>query len=76
VTAVTDCELVELTSDAFRRFALDNPALLEQVGAAVAARRARLADLRLVSGPVEADQEAPSTFLASVRRFLGLSSVG
>jgi small-conductance mechanosensitive channel/CRP-like cAMP-binding protein len=75
VTAVADCEVVEITADAFRQFVLQNPAALEQVGAAVAARGARLADLRLASGAPAVGSEAPSTFLASVRRFLGLTSV-
>jgi CRP-like cAMP-binding protein len=75
VTAVTDCDLVEITADAFRQFVLQNPAALEQVGAAVAGRSARLADLRLASGTPVSGPEAPSTFLASVRRFLGVSPV-
>jgi small-conductance mechanosensitive channel len=73
VTAATDCELLEITADAFRRFVLDNPAVLEEVGEAVATRAARLADLRLVSGSQAPPVEEPSSFVASVRRFLSLS---
>ena len=73
VTAVSDCEVLEITADGFRRLVLENPAVVEQVGAAVATRAARLADLRLAQGAGARGDEPPSSFVARVRRFLRLS---
>ena len=42
VTAVTDCDLLEIDADAFRGVVLDEPAILDAVTAAVSARRAEL----------------------------------
>jgi CRP-like cAMP-binding protein len=71
VSAATDCVLMEVTADAFRRFILDKPDVLERVGLAVAARREELERTRAIDmSPARA--EAQASFLARVRHFLGL----
>ena len=40
VRALGDCTVVEITSDAFRAFVLNQPALVERIGAVIAERRA------------------------------------
>ena len=42
VTAVTDCELIEVSADAFRRVVLTDAAIVDRVAAAVETRRAEL----------------------------------
>src|SRR5262249_9049787 len=44
--ATVDSELLEITGEAFRQFALANPAVVEQIGVAVANRRADLEERR------------------------------
>jgi small-conductance mechanosensitive channel len=73
VTATSDCELLEITADAFRQFVLANPAVVEEVGLAVAKRAAGLAELRTAS-EASARGEPPSSFIARARRFLRLSA--
>ena len=71
VSAATDCVLMEVTADAFRRFVLDKPSVLERVSHAVAARREGLARTRAAdAAPPKVETE--ESFLARVRRFLGL----
>jgi CRP-like cAMP-binding protein len=73
VSAATDCDLMEVTADAFRRFVLDKPSVLERVSHAVAIRREELAQTRaIVVAP--AGLESEENFLSRVRRFLGLAS--
>jgi small-conductance mechanosensitive channel/CRP-like cAMP-binding protein len=74
VTAVRDAELLEIRTEAFRRFVLGNPAIVEQVGAAVAARAAQLAEHRAAGSPAAAAAETPQRFLARVRRFLQVAT--
>lgn len=74
VAAVTDAELLEITADAFRQFVLANPATVEQIGGAVAARAAMLEEHRAAGATAAAAVEEPRTFLARVRRFLRLSA--
>jgi small-conductance mechanosensitive channel/CRP-like cAMP-binding protein len=66
-----DSELMEITADTFRQFVLANPAAVEQIGGAVAARAAEL-DRHRAAGAPAAPVEPPSTFVTRVRRFLGL----
>jgi CRP-like cAMP-binding protein len=73
VTALTDAELLEITADAFRRFVLANPTAVEQIGGAVAARAAELEEHRAAGAAAEVGVEESHTFLARVRRFLGLT---
>ncbi len=71
VKAVTDSELLEITSETFRQFVLANPAAVEQIGVAVADRAAELDEHR-AAGSTSAVAEPPQTFLTRVRRFLRL----
>jgi hypothetical protein len=71
VTAVTDCTLLEITGEAFRRFVLANPSALEDVTQATAARAVELVQVRVSSSPPRAP-EAPASFLGRVRKFLRL----
>ena len=73
VTAVRDSELLEITSEAFRRFVLENPAVVDEVGTAVAARTAHLQDRRAAGQAPAATVETSQRFLARVRRFLRLA---
>jgi small-conductance mechanosensitive channel/CRP-like cAMP-binding protein len=73
VTAVTDCELVEITINAFRRFVMANPAAVDQISAAAATRAAVLDQHRAAAAAEPGVSEPVTTFLARVRRFLALS---
>ena len=70
VTATTDCRLLELGVDAFRKVALADPTMIEHVTAAVATRRAELDLHRATRTEAPAALEAPQTFLARVIDFL------
>ena len=72
VTAVTDCELIEIGAEAFRRVVLADAAVVERVTAAVATRRAELDQHRAVSTSGPAASETPHTLVTRVRRFLRL----
>lgn len=72
VTAVTDCELIEIGADAFRRVVLADAALVERVTAAVAARRAELDQHRVSRPSGNAAAEPAHTLVDRVRRFLRL----
>ena len=73
VTAATDCELLEIDTDAFRRVVLPDPTLVERITSAVAARRAELEIHRATKAAHPGAIEQPHTFLARVRQFLRLS---
>jgi small-conductance mechanosensitive channel/CRP-like cAMP-binding protein len=72
VTAIRDSEIIEIKAEAFRRFVLANPAAVEQVGAAVAARRAELEQRRASSGAAVV-VETPHKLIDRIRRFLNLN---
>lgn len=72
VTAVTDCELLEIGVDAFRRVVLADAAVVDRVTAAVAQRRAELDQHRAARSVGGAATETPQTLVARVRRFLRL----
>jgi small-conductance mechanosensitive channel/CRP-like cAMP-binding protein len=72
VTAVTDCELIEIGAEAFRDVVLADAALVDQVTAAVATRRLELEQHRTSRSVDPAAIEAPQTLVARVRRFLRL----
>jgi len=72
VTAVTDCRLLEIGVEAFRRVALADPTIVEHVTAAVATRRAELDLHRATRTMATVSAEPPHTFLARVRDFLKL----
>ena len=73
VTAATDCELLEIGADAFRRVALADPAVVERVTSAVSSRRSDLETHRAMKAAPAAPIEPPHSFLARVRHFLRLS---
>jgi small-conductance mechanosensitive channel/CRP-like cAMP-binding protein len=73
VTAATDCELLEIGADAFRRVVLPDPAVVERITSAVSARRSELESHRALKAARPAQVEAPHSFLARVRHFLRLS---
>jgi small-conductance mechanosensitive channel/CRP-like cAMP-binding protein len=72
ITAVTDCELIEIGAEAFRRVVMADAAVVEKVSAAVTARRAELDRHRVVKAAGSAPLEPPHTLAARVRRFLRL----
>ena len=72
VTAVTDCELIEIGVEAFRRVVLADAAIVDRVTAAVAKRRAELDQHRATRSSGSAVTETPQTLVARVRRFLRL----
>jgi small-conductance mechanosensitive channel/CRP-like cAMP-binding protein len=72
VTATTDCELLEIGSDAFRRVVMADAAVLERVSTAVATRREAMERHRKTRSNTDAPPETPQTFLARVRQFLRL----
>jgi small-conductance mechanosensitive channel/CRP-like cAMP-binding protein len=74
VTAETDCELVEVSAEAFRRVVLADTAIVERVAAAVATRRAELEHHRATRAHGATSPETPQTLLARVRQFLRLSA--
>jgi small-conductance mechanosensitive channel/CRP-like cAMP-binding protein len=76
VAAITDCLLLEITAGTFRRLALIHPAVVEQIGIAVAGRRAELERTRLAAvAPSATPEAARRSFLARVQQFLGLPGV-
>jgi small-conductance mechanosensitive channel/CRP-like cAMP-binding protein len=73
VSAVSDCLLLEIGAQDFRRIALAHPAVVESIGTAVAERRLGLERTRQQSASSVAVEEMPRTFLARVKEFLKLS---
>ena len=73
VTAATDCELLEIGADAFRRVLLPDPALVERITSAVTVRRSELELHRATKAVRPVAVEAPHTFLTRVRQFLRLA---
>ena len=71
VRALGDCQVLEITAPHFRQLVLENPSMVDQIGAAVAERRAGLARARAaaVNAPVP---ESATSLVARVRRFLRL----
>jgi len=72
VTAVTDCRLLEIGVDAFRKVALADPTIVEHVTTAVSTRRAELDQHRATRTAAPAVHEPPQRFLARVIAFLKL----
>jgi CRP-like cAMP-binding protein len=72
VTAVTDCQLLEIGAEAFRRVVLEDAALVDRIGTAAAMRRAENEQYRAAQ-PAGVDAvESPQTFVTRMRRFLRL----
>jgi small-conductance mechanosensitive channel/CRP-like cAMP-binding protein len=72
VTAAQDSQLLEMTAEAFRRFILENPAVVDQIGMAVAARAQEL-DQHRAAESAAAPSDPTNRFMARVRRFLHLA---
>ena len=73
VRTTVDSELLEITGAAFRQFVLANPAVVEQIGVAVANRRAELEERR-ATGTAAARTEPPHTLIDRIRRYLHMTS--
>jgi small-conductance mechanosensitive channel/CRP-like cAMP-binding protein len=75
VRAATDCRLMEIDAEGFRRFVLAHPAVVDAVGAIVMERREQLERSRAAGVPDSAaPPESRLGFLIRVRRFLGLAA--
>ena len=72
VTAITDCELLEIGVEAFRRVVLSDAAVVDKVTAAVTARRAELEQHRATRAVGNDVTEPSHNLVARVRRFLRL----
>jgi small-conductance mechanosensitive channel/CRP-like cAMP-binding protein len=72
--AVTDCEVIEITADNFRRLVQQEPSLLDRVVGMMTSRRVELERHKAAIAPDEATAGPASTFLARARRFFGLSA--
>jgi len=71
VRTTMDSEVLEITADEFKQFVLANPAVVEQVGAAVSSRQAELDQAR-AQGSSSAPAETPQRLVDRIRRFFGL----
>ena len=71
VRTVEDSDLLEITADAFRTFVLGNPAVVDQIGSAVARRAAELEQLR-VAGATTVAPESTASLMAKIRKFLNI----
>jgi small-conductance mechanosensitive channel/CRP-like cAMP-binding protein len=72
VSAVTDCQLLELSSENFRRIVVGNPSVLDRVAAVAAVRREELARHREAHATVTAAGEVDQSLLRRIRDFLRL----
>jgi small-conductance mechanosensitive channel/CRP-like cAMP-binding protein len=73
VSAVTDCVLLEVTADTFRRIFLADPRVMEKVAAVVGERRVGLERTRQLAAAEAAAVQAPVSLLARIQKFLRLS---
>jgi small-conductance mechanosensitive channel/CRP-like cAMP-binding protein len=72
VTAITDCDLLEIDADGFRRLALTNPSVLERVTTVTARRKEELDRHRETRATAATAAETHQSLLARVRQFLRL----
>ncbi|HKY21417.1 MAG TPA: mechanosensitive ion channel family protein [Vicinamibacterales bacterium] len=72
VTAIGDCDLLEIDADNFRRLVLANPSVLERVMAVTSTRKEELDRHREAHAIAPAPEEARQSLLARVRQFLRL----
>lgn len=70
VTAATDCELLEIGVDAFRRVVMADAASVDRVVQAVGRRRSELEHHRATRAAAADEPESPQRFLDRVKRFL------
>jgi CRP-like cAMP-binding protein len=73
VAAASDCSVLEITVEDFRRVVLADPDVVERVAGAVAARREEIERHR-EKGAADAPTEPPYSLVARVRRFLRLAA--
>lgn len=77
VTAAADCEAVEITTEAFRKFVLAEPSVLERITSLVATRRDELRrHLQAAAGAAGTGDESPRSLFDRVCRFLRLTPPG
>jgi CRP-like cAMP-binding protein len=74
VSAIGDCDVIEIGVDSFREVVVADPGILERVGEAVESRRAGLALHRTTRTMGVESAGAPQNLLARVRQFLHLST--
>ncbi len=72
VSAATDCELLEIDADGFRRVVLANPSVLERITSVTSMRREELDRHRETHAMAAAASDAQHSFLTRVRQFLRL----
>jgi small-conductance mechanosensitive channel/CRP-like cAMP-binding protein len=72
VTAVTDCHMLEIDADGFRRLVIANPSVLERVTSITSARRQELERHRETHNTVRPAADTHQSLLARVRQFLRL----
>jgi small-conductance mechanosensitive channel/CRP-like cAMP-binding protein len=72
VQAETDCDLLEIDANGFRRLVLANPTVLERITAATAKRRDELESHRGAHATPTAAAESINSLLGRVRSFLRL----
>jgi CRP-like cAMP-binding protein len=72
VTAVTDCDLLEIDAEGFRAVVMTNPSVLEHVTTVTSARREELDRHRETRATAVATADARQTLLKRVRQFLRL----
>src|SRR5262249_3700085 len=75
VAAATDCELVEITADGFRKFLMAEPVVAEQIVSAVEKRRAELEQHRAASAQQAAASPSAQSLMSRMRQFLRLSAL-
>lgn len=72
VTAIDDAVLLEISADRFRELAVHRASLVEQVSAAVSARRQGLEDARAAAEGARSTAPAPQSLLTRIKTFLKL----
>jgi CRP-like cAMP-binding protein len=74
VVASEPCRLMEMTTEAFRGFVVAKPEVFNAMEPAVLARREELLAMREKFAAERVAPEPDRSFLAGVRRFLGLAA--
>jgi small-conductance mechanosensitive channel/CRP-like cAMP-binding protein len=72
VTALTDCDLLEIDAEGFRTVVMANPSVLEQVASVTASRRQELDRHRETHAAAPSQIETRQSLLNRVRQFLRL----
>jgi CRP-like cAMP-binding protein len=72
VTAVTDCDLLEIDAASFKQVILANPTVVERITTIVATRREELDRRRQTHATPVERHDARQSLLTRVRQFLGV----